>query len=189
MYLKCIEKNLFFKYLLGGQKNDENEQHRIRLLSNRCACYLRERHAALALADTNILLSIKELSSVLEFPKTTASKLLFRCLNAHLHLSLFDKVESLIKSHKFTIGLTNGETLAAITILEQELSRLRDESKKGRYDLQGLLSEQIVINKKEKLPPMFIDVSHYHAECSRTDLFEVRPCRVSMNTGKKQFLW
>jgi hypothetical protein len=155
---------------------DECQQHRIRLLSNRCACYLRERHAALALADTSILLSIDELSHVLESPKTTASKLLFRCLSAHLHLGLFDKVESLIKSHQFATGLANGENLASLIILERELARLRDESTKGRYDLQGMLREQI-INDKPSL--MFIDLPHYHAECNRNDLFEVRPCRVS----------
>ncbi|CAF2428321.1 unnamed protein product [Rotaria sp. Silwood2] len=171
------EKELASKGKSIGPKTDECEQHRIRLLSNRCACYLRERHAALALADTSILLSINELSHVLESPKTTAGKLLFRCLSAHLHLGLFDKVESLIKSHKFNIGLTNGENLAALTILEKELTRLRDENTKGRYDLQGMLCEQMSIHKKDKSPLMFIDLSHYHAECNRNDLFEVRPCR------------
>ncbi|CAF3437680.1 unnamed protein product [Rotaria sp. Silwood1] len=171
------EKELASKGKSIGPKTDESEQHRIRLLSNRCACYLRERHATLALADTSILVSINELSHVLESPKTTASKLLFRCLSAHLHLGLFDKVESLIKSHKFSIGLINGENLAAISILERELTRLRDENIKGRYDLQGILSEQVLIHKNEKTPLMFIDLSHYHAECNRNDLFEVRPCR------------
>ncbi|CAF0825830.1 unnamed protein product [Rotaria sordida] len=171
------EKELTSKGKSIGPKTDECEQHRIRLLSNRCACYLRERHAALALADTSILLSINELSHVLESPKTTAGKLLFRCLSAHLHLGLFDKVESLIKSHKFNIGLRNGENLAAITILERELIRLRDENIKGRYDLQGMLYEQISIHKNDKPPLMFIDLSHYHAECNRNDLFEVRSCR------------
>jgi len=160
-------------------KKDEHQQHRIRLLSNRCACYLRERHAALALADTSVLLSIDELTNVLESPKTTAGKLLFRCLSAHLHLGLFDKVESLIKSHQFGAGLLNGENLASITILERELARLRDENTKGRYDLQGMLREQIAIHANEKPSLMFIDLPHYHAECNRNDLFEVRPCRVS----------
>jgi hypothetical protein len=162
-----------------GKSTDERQQHRIRLLSNRCACYLRERHAALALADTSVLLSIDELSNVLESPKTTAGKLLFRCLSAHLHLGLFDKVESLIKSHKFGAGLANGENLASIAILERELARLRDENTKGRYDLQGILREQISIHANEKPSLMFIDLPHYHAECNRNDLFEVRPCRVS----------
>jgi hypothetical protein len=94
-------------------------------------------------------------------------------------LSLFDKVETLIKSHQFGVGLTAGENLASMTILERELARLRDESTKGRYDLQGMLREQIAINANDKPQLMFIDLPHYHAECNRNDLFEVRPCQVS----------
>ncbi|CAF1930772.1 unnamed protein product [Rotaria magnacalcarata] len=170
------EKELECKGKSVTSKTEECEQHRIRLLSNRCACYLRERHAALALADTSILLSINELSNVLASPKTTAGKLLFRCLSAHLHLGLFDKVESLIKSHKLTIGSTSGENVTAITLLERELARLRDENIKERYDLQGMLGEQISFHKNEKPSLMFIDLSHYHVECNRNDLFEVRQC-------------
>lgn len=119
-----------------------------------------------------------ELSHILESPKATAGKLIFRYLSAHLHLGLFEKVESLIKSHKFAVSLTNGENLASMTILERELTRLRDESLKGRYDLQGMLNEQMSIQRNEKPPLMFIDLSHHHAECNRNDLFEIRPCRV-----------
>ena len=158
---------------------DERQQHRIRLLSNRCACYLRERHATLALADTSVLLSIDELSHVIESAGTTAGKLLFRCLSAHLQLGLFDKVESLIKSHKFGMVLTIGDSSASMAILERELNRLRDEDTRGRYDLQGILREQLAINAAHKLPSTFIDLPHYHAEGHRGDLFEIRPCQVS----------
>jgi hypothetical protein len=170
------------------KSKDERQQHRIRLLSNRCACYLRERHATLALADTSVLLSIDELSNVLESPKTTAGKLLFRCLSAHLHLGLFDKVESLIKSHKFGTGIPIGENSASIAILERELARLRDEDIKGRYDLQGMLREQIAIHGNDKPPIMFIDLPHYHAECNRNDLFQVRLCSVSNRQKRKIYL-
>ncbi|CAF0848954.1 unnamed protein product [Adineta steineri] len=161
----------------GKIDEQQHQQHRIRLLSNRCACYLRERHAALALADTSILLSIDELSHVFESPKTTAGKLLYRCLSAHLYLGLFDKVESLIKSHKFGTNVINGQVLASIGILERELIRLRDESIKGKYDIQGMLREQIAINKNDKPSIIFIDLPHYHSECNRNDLFEIRPCQ------------
>ncbi len=162
-------------FILVGPKLAEREQHRIRLLSNRCACYLRERHAALALADTGILLSFNELSHLLESPTATAGKLLFRCLSAHLHLGLYDKVESLLNSHKHGVGIYGGENPASMAILERELMRLRDESTKGRYNLQGLLHEQI--NNKTQM--MFIDLPHHHAECQRNDLIEIRPCQVN----------
>ncbi|CAF1262277.1 unnamed protein product [Adineta steineri] len=167
------EKELTSKGQSIGPKTDEREQHRIRLLSNRCACYLRERHAALALADTGILLAFNELTHILESPKATTSKLLFRCLSAHLYLGLFDKVEGLLKSHKFGVGLTGGENPASMAILERELIRLRDEGTKGRYDIQGMLNKQI--NNKSHM--MFIDLPHHHAECQRNDLFEVRLCQ------------
>jgi len=166
---------LFICICLVGPKTDEREQHRIRLLSNRCACYLRERHAALALADTGILLAFNELSHILESPKTTTGKLLFRCLSAHLYLGLFDKVETLLKSHKFGVGLTGGENPASMAILERELIRLKDEAIQGRYDVQEILHKQI----NNKLQMMFIDLPHHHAECHRNDLFEVRPCQVN----------
>ena len=166
-------------YILDETNVNERQQHRIRLLSNRCACYLRERHAALALADTSVLLSMDELSHVLESPKTTAGKLLFRCLSAHLQLGLFDKVETLLKSHQFGLNFVAGENSASMAILERELIRLRDESNRGRYDLQGILREQVAFNNVEKSPLMFIDLPHHHAECHRNDLFEVRPCTVS----------
>ncbi|CAF0988554.1 unnamed protein product [Adineta ricciae] len=164
------EKELASKGQSIGPKTDEREQHRIRLLSNRCACYLRERHAALALADTGILLAFNELTHILELPKATTGKLLFRCLSAHLYLGLFDKVEGLLKSHKFGVGLSGGENLTTMAILERELIRLRDENTKGRYDLQGMLHKQIT----NKSPLMFIDLPNHHAECHRNDLFEVR---------------
>jgi hypothetical protein len=163
------------KVVLVGPRTDERQEHRIRFLSNRCACYLRERHATLALADTGVLLSLNELSHLIGSPTATAGKLLFRCLSAHLHLGLFDKVESLLKSHKFGVGLVGGDNPTTMAILERELLRLKDESTKGRYDLQGMLHEQVA-NKPQL---MFIDLPHYHAECIRNDLFEVRPCQVS----------
>jgi hypothetical protein len=163
------------KVVLVGPRTDERQEHRIRFLSNRCACYLRERHATLALADTGVLLSLNELSHLIGSPTATAGKLLFRCLSAHLHLGLFDKVESLLKSHKFGVGLVGGDNPTTMAILERELLRLKDESTKGRYDLQGMLHEQVA-NKPQL---MFIDLPHYHAECTRNDLFEVRPCEVS----------
>ncbi len=159
-------------YFLVGPKTDEREQHRIRFLSNRCACYLRERHAALALVDTSIILSLNEFSHILESPKLTTGKLLFRCLNAHLQLGLYDKVENLLKSHQFGVGLSGGESPASMAILERELIRLREESTRGRYDLQEMFNEQV--NQKSHL--MFIDLPHHHAECQRNDLFEIRPC-------------
>lgn len=169
-------------------KTDEYQQHRIRLLSNRSACYLRERHAALTLADTSILLSINELKNILESPKTTAGKLLFRCLSAQLHLDLFGEVEKLLKAHKFTDGSVSGDNLASIAILERELIRLRNESIKGKYDLQGMLREQILFQTNEKSSLMFIDLPHYHAECDRNDLFQVRPCQVSFKFSQHFFL-
>jgi hypothetical protein len=47
-----------------------------------------------------------------------------------------------------------------MAILERELIRLRDESTKGRYNLQGMLH-------------------HHHAECHRNDLIEIRLCQVN----------
>ncbi|CAF4213726.1 unnamed protein product, partial [Rotaria sordida] len=164
-----------------GPKTEEREQHRIRLLSNRCACYLRERHPALALADTGILLSLHELSHFLESPTATAGKLLFRCLNAHLYLGLYDKVESLLKSHKIGVGLCGGENPVTMTTLENELIRLKDEATKGQYDLQGMLYEQI--NNKSQ---MFIDLSHHHAKYHRNDLFEIRLCQTD-ELNKNQY--
>ncbi|UJR08118.1 hypothetical protein I4U23_012395 [Adineta vaga] len=172
------EKELTLKGQSIGPKTDEREQHRIRLLSNRCACYLRERHAALALADTGILLAFNELTHILELPKATTGKLLFRCLSAHLYLGLFDKVEGLLKSHKFGLGLSGGENLTTMAILERELIRLRDENTKGRYDLQGMLQKQM----KNKTQLMFIDLPNHHAECHRNDLFEVRLCQTEERT-------
>ena len=177
--LRQIDEEQEIDIVWKDNSTDERHQHRVRLLSNRCACYLRERHAALALADTNVVLSMDELSHVLESPTTTTRKLLFRSLSAHLHLGLFDKVESLIKLHQFGAVLINGENLTSIAILERELTRLRDENTKGRYDLQGMLREQSTMHANEKLPLMFIDLPHYHREYHRNDLFEVRPCRVS----------
>jgi hypothetical protein len=167
------EKELTLKGQIIGPKTDEREQHRIRLLSNRCACYLRERHACLALDDTSILLSFNEFSHILESPKITTGKLLFRCLNAHLQLGLYDEVESLLKSHRFSVELSGEENPASMAILERELIRLKNESNKGKYDLQEILNEQI--NNKSQI--MFIDLSHHHAECQRHDLFEIRPCQ------------
>ncbi|CAF3732153.1 unnamed protein product [Rotaria sp. Silwood1] len=166
------EKELTLKGQSMGPKTEEREQHRIRLLSNRCACYLRERHAALALADTGILLSFHELSRFLESPTATTGKLIFRCLNAHLYLGLYDKVESLLKSHKFGVSLYGGENSLAIDTLEKELIRLKDEATIGRYDLQKIIYEQI--NNKSQ---MFIDLSHHHANYNRNDLFEIRLCQ------------
>ena len=164
----------YYMYFLVGPKTEEREQHRIRLLSNRCACYLRERHATLALADTGILLSFNELSHILDTPSATSGKLLFRCLSAHLYLGLYEKVDGLLHSHKLGLGVSGGETPASMAILERELIRLRDEAKKGRYNLQGMLHEQV----NQKTPMMFVDLPHHHAEYHRNDLFEVRPCRV-----------
>ncbi|CAF1030989.1 unnamed protein product [Rotaria sordida] len=175
------EKELTLKGQSMGPKTEEREQHRIRLLSNRCACYLRERHPALALADTGILLSLHELSHFLESPTATAGKLLFRCLNAHLYLGLYDKVESLLKSHKIGVGLCGGENPVTMTTLENELIRLKDEATKGQYDLQGMLYEQI--NNKSQ---MFIDLSHHHAKYHRNDLFEIRLCQTD-ELNKNQY--
>jgi len=41
-----------------------------------------------------------------------------------------------------------------------------------------MLREQIAIHGNDKPPIIFIDLPHYHAECHRNDLFEVRPCQV-----------
>ncbi|CAF2742870.1 unnamed protein product [Rotaria sp. Silwood2] len=176
------EKELTLKGQSMGPKTEEREQHRIRLLSNRCACYLRERHAALALADTGILLSFHELSRFLESPAATAGKLIFRCLSAHLYLGLYDKVESLLKSHKFGMGLCGGENPAVMATLENELIRLKNEATNGQYDLQGMLYEQI--NNKSQ---MFIDLSHHHAKYYRDDLFEIRLCQTEeLNKNRYQ---
>ena len=161
-----------FCLILVGPKTDEREHNRIRFLSNRSACYLRERHAALAIAETGNLLSFNEFSPVFASNKLTTGKLLFRCLNAHLQLGLYERVETLLKSHKFGIGLSGGENPASMTILERELIRLKNESHQGRYDLHEMLAEQV----NKKLPAMFIDLSHHHAECQRKDLFDVRRC-------------
>ncbi|UJR38207.1 hypothetical protein I4U23_030880 [Adineta vaga] len=173
------ENDFMFKDKSSNNLSNE-QQHRIRLLSNRCASYLRERHAGLALADTSILLSLDDFSRVLEPSKTTTSKLFFRCLSAHLHLGLYDKVESLIKSPKFN----DGENSTSMIILERELNRLRDEKMKVKYDIQGMLREQIAIDKQEKSPMMFIDLPHYHAECHRNDLCEIRPCQAEELTKR-----
>ncbi|CAF1570952.1 unnamed protein product [Adineta ricciae] len=157
--------------------DDEQQQHRIRFLSNRCACYLRERHAGLALADTSILLSFDDFSRTFEQSKGTISKLLFRCLTAYLHLGLYDKVKNLLQSSKFRDGLNYDDNSTSLIVLERELNRLRDESLGGKYDIQGMLHEQMAINKSEKSPLVFIDLPHHHAECQRTDLFEIRPCQ------------
>lgn len=159
-------------HFLVGPKTDEREHDRIRFLSNRSACYLRERHAALAIAETGSLLSFNEFSPVFGSNKLTTSKLLFRCLNAHLQLGLYDRVEGLLKSHKFGVALAGGENPASMAILERELVRLKNESNTGRYDLQEMLNEQV----KKKAQAMFVDLSHHHAECQREDLFEVRAC-------------
>ena len=49
-----------------------------------------------------------------------------------------------------------------------------------------MLREQIAIQANDKPPLMFIDLPHYHAECNRNDLFEVRPCQVC-NKYKYEF--
>ena len=157
---------------------NELQQNRIRFLSNRSACYLRERHSTLALADTSIFLSIDDLSYILESPKITAGKLLFRCLSAHLHLGLFDDVEGLLQSRQFGANLLDGENSASVAILERESQRLQEEITKQRYDICGMLREQTLIHTNDKLPLMFIDLPHYHSECQRNDLFQIRPCRV-----------
>ena len=143
----------------------------------------------MALADTSVLLSLDELTAVLESSQTTTGKLLFRCLSAHLHLGLFDKAETLLKSHQLGLSFVGGENSASIAILERELIRLKDESTRGRYDLQGMLKEQILINTHEKSPLLFIDLPHYHAECHRNDLFEMRPCTVSETLKIDQSRW
>lgn len=159
--------------------DDERQQHRIRLLSNRCACYLRERHAHLALADTSVLISMDQLSNLAEIFKNTTGKLLFRHLSAYLHLGLFDQAENLLKSDQFALIFLGRENSGSRDIVERELFRLKDEATRGRYDLQGMLREQILINSHEKSQSMFIDLHHHHSECHRDDLFEVRPCSVS----------
>jgi hypothetical protein len=80
-----------------------------------------------------------------------------------------------LNSHKFGVGICGGENPASMAILERELIRLRDESTKGRYNLQGMLHEQI--NNKSQM--MFIDLPHHHAECHRNDLIEIRLCQVN----------
>lgn len=169
---KCRKGMMIMKNIrdLVGPKTDEREHNRIRFLSNRSACYLRERHAALAIAETGNLLTFNEFSPVFASNKLTTGKLLFRCLNAHLQLGLYDRVETLLKSHKFGIGLSGGENPASMAILERELLRLKNESIYHRYDLHEMLAEQV--NKKPST--MFIDLSHHHAECQRKDLFEIR---------------
>lgn len=171
---KCVDQLETMENIgdLVGPKTDEREHNRIRFLSNRSACYLRERHAALAIAETGNLLSFNEFSPVFASNKLTTGKLLFRCLNAHLQLGLYDRVETLLKSHKFGIGLSGGENPASMAILERELIRLKNESTHHRYDLHEMLAEQM--NKKP--PLMFIDLSHHHAEYQRKDVFEIRPC-------------
>jgi hypothetical protein len=154
---------------------DDGDEHRIRLLSNRCACYLRERHAALALGDTGVFLSLNELSFILQSSKATAGKILFRCLSTHLHLGLFDEVSDILASHKFGVDLVGGENLVSMAILERELIRLKDEAVYERYNIQEVLRQQLDKNSAFT----FIDLSRHHAECNRTDLFEVRSCPVS----------
>ena len=61
-----------------------------------------------------------------------------------------------------------------MTLLENELIRLRQETTKGQYDLQAMLYEQV--NNKSQ---MFIDIPHYHAKYRRNDSFKIRPCHVT----------
>lgn len=50
--------------------------------------------------------------------------------------SLFDKVETLLKSKKFNLSLCGrGDSLTPMTILDRELKRLKDEATKGQYDI------------------------------------------------------
>ena len=100
-------------------------------------------------------------------------KLLFRYLNAHLYLGLYDKVANLLKTHKIDIETCNEDYSTSMTLLENELIRLRHETTMGQYDIQVMLHEQI--NNK---PQIFIDLSHYHAKYRRDDLFKIRPCQV-----------
>ncbi|CAM4877115.1 unnamed protein product [Rotaria socialis] len=167
------ERELMLKGQSIGPKTDEREQHRLRLLSNRSACYLREGHAALALADTGILFSFHGLSHFLESPAAATSKLIFRCISAHLYLGLFDKVEMLLKSHRFGVGLCGKENPASMATLENEVIRLKVEATRGRYDLQEMLDEQVT----SKSQMMFVDLYHHHAKYERNDLFEIRPCQ------------
>lgn len=119
-------------------------------------------------------MSLNELSHSLKSPTAATKKLLFRFLNAHLYLGLFDKVENLLNSQIVTTSLSGVENVLSITTLENDLNRLRDESRKGQYNLQGMLHEH-TDNKIQ----MFADLSHHHATCSRNDLFEIRPCQVN----------
>lgn len=133
--------------------------HRLRLFSNRCICYLRERHAALALRDAEILRSCPDSVS-----KELREKLFQRRLTAKLYLGLFDQVESELKQHQLTVGSTE----PYLSLLENEILRLKEESTQGRYDLHRFAHDEM----NNEMPPMWKDVTRFHAEYKREDLFE-----------------
>ena len=129
--------------------------HRLLLFSNRCICYLRERHAALALRDTEVLHSCPD-----SVPKELEEKLFQRYLTAKLYLGLFDQVESELKQHQ--------STEPYLALLENEILRLKEESTEGRYDLRRFAHDEM----DNQTPPMWKDVARFHAEYRREDLFE-----------------
>ena len=97
----------------------QRQQHRIRLLANRSACYLRERHPTEALEDTNIYAQ----SSL---PDLT-EKLLHRHVTAQLQLGHFDAAKKLLDQYP------------SLAPLAKDLHRLQED----QYDLPKLLQDQM----------------------------------------------
>ena len=123
----------------------------------------------MALRDADPLLSSPD-----NLPRDLAEKLFQRSAIAKLYLGFFEQVESEVREHR----AATADSDAFLTQLENEIPRLKEESRQGRYDLHRFFDEQI----NKATPSISNDVARFHAEHKREDLFELRACSVSQRS-------